>query len=73
MESIKTIPKSETSIIKDEIKYSALITNLEYNSMSSLLAVGDQNGRISLFDVRSNKAVKLIKNTNAKIDVKYIF
>jgi WD40 repeat protein len=62
------------NIIKDEIKYSSKITNIEFNqTQTNLLAVGDQLGRISIFDLRTQKPAKLIQNKNQKIDIKYNF
>jgi WD40 repeat protein len=62
------------NIIKDEIKYSSTITNIEFNqTQTNLLAVGDQLGRISIFDLRTQKPAKLIQNKNQKIDIKYNF
>jgi hypothetical protein len=73
MES-KISESSSNNIVKEDIKYPSTITNIEFNQMqTNLLAVGDRLGRISLFDIRTNKAVKLIQNKNEKIDIKYIF
>lgn len=65
-------PKFSNNIIKDEIKYSSSITNIEFNQFqTNLLAVGDQLGRISIFDLRTQKPAKLIQNKNHRIDIKY--
>ena len=70
MES-KISESSSNNIVKEEIKYSSSITNIEFNQIqTNLLAVGDRLGRISLFDVRTNKAVKLIQNKNFSCYVK---
>jgi hypothetical protein len=61
---------NNTKLIKDEIKYTVNITAIDYNHKLNLLSVGDKNGRISLFDVRTNKPIKLIKTKVAISNIK---
>lgn len=59
--------------IKNEIKYISKMTCLKYNNKYNLLCVGDETGKISIFDMRINKAVKLIKSDKTNTpDIKYI-
>jgi hypothetical protein len=63
--------KFSIEITKEEIKYSSTITNIEFNqAQTDLLAVGDQLGRISIFDTRTLKPAKLIQNKYLKTDIK---
>ncbi len=62
------------NLFKNEITYNSQLLCLNYHKYSNLLCGGDEKGKISFFDIRLNKAVKLIKNDkNSKNDIKYIF
>lgn len=69
MESVNI--NSSSNLIKEELNYTALPTHLKFNRQLNLLFLGDEKGRVSLFDMRLGKAVKLIRNEKIVKDVKY--
>jgi hypothetical protein len=64
--------ESGKKIIEQEIKYNSKLSCLEYNSGMDLLGAGDEKGRLPLFDLKTKKAVKLIK-TEKQIEIKYFY
>ena len=68
--NISTNINKFTSLIKEEIRYPNLMTSIKNLPGINLLTAGDEKGKITFFDIRVSKPVKLI-NTNASMDIKY--
>lgn len=62
------------TVVKDQILYPSRLNCLKYNKLYDLICTGDEKGKISFFDIRVNKPVKLIKcDKGMKCEIKYIF
>ena len=67
------------NIYREEINYPSNITSIQYNNPHKLLCAGDQKGKMAFFDMRINKAIKLIKTDNyilggnKDMEIKYIY
>lgn len=55
----------------EEIKYNTIINCIEYLKEKDNIITGDQNGKLAIFDLRLNKAVKLINTGKSDMDIKY--
>ena len=70
METTLDIPSSNKSLIKEEIKYNSKLNCLRYNQINNILATGDEIGRISFYDIRESKPIKLFLS-DKKHGIKY--
>jgi len=70
METTLDKPSSNKSLIKEEIKHNSKLNCLKYNQFNNILATGDEIGRISFYDIRESKPIKLFLS-DKKHGIKY--